>query len=198
MLKELGHFLRRDFTKGSEGEIKDKVLRLEKPEKAIKNILEPTYIIYDFETDTHTDIHIPNHVEVDIIKIDDEQTHDYKNCLIEKFGINGYGCDVKLCDWLFTEENSNSTVAHNGAGYDNKFILQYCLSKGLVPSSFIRQGSRVTYMNFNRFNIRFIDSYHFFLQPLKNLSSTYTIDTLKGYFPHILISLRIKLCWFYT
>ena len=64
MLKELGHFLRRDFTKGSEGEIKDKVLRLEKPEKAIKNILEPTYIIYDFETDTHTDIHIPNHVEV--------------------------------------------------------------------------------------------------------------------------------------
>ena len=38
MLKELGHFLRRDFTKGSEGEIKDKKLRLEHPEKAIKNI----------------------------------------------------------------------------------------------------------------------------------------------------------------
>ena len=72
MLKELGHFLRRDFTKGSEGEIKDKEQRLEKPEKAIKNILEPTYIIYDFETDTHTDIHIPNHVEVDIIKIDEK------------------------------------------------------------------------------------------------------------------------------
>ena len=34
MLKELGHFLRRDFTKGSEGEIKDKELRLEHPEKA--------------------------------------------------------------------------------------------------------------------------------------------------------------------
>ena len=34
---------------------------------------------------------------------------------------------------MFTEENSNSTViAHNGAGYDNKFILSYCLSKGLV------------------------------------------------------------------
>ena len=51
----------------------------------------------------------------------------------------------KFCDWLFNERNSNSTVlAHNGAGYDNKFILQYCLSKGIVPSAFIRQGSRIT------------------------------------------------------
>ena len=35
-----------------------------------------------------------------------------------------------------------------------------------------------------KYNIRFIDSYHFFLQPLKNLSKTYDIDTIKGYFPH--------------
>jgi hypothetical protein len=67
---------------------------------------------------------------------------------------------------------------------DNKFILQYCLFKGMVPSSFIRQGSRITYMRFEKFNIRFIDSLHFFLQPLKALSETYNIDTLKGFFPH--------------
>jgi len=84
-----------------------------------------------------------------------------------------------------TEENSHSTViAHNGAGYDNKFVLQYCLNKGIVPSAFIRQGSRITYMSFKRFSIRFIDSYHFVLQPLKKLSKTYDIDTLKGHFPH--------------
>ena len=39
-------------------------------------------------------------------------------------------------------------------------------------------------MRFEKYNIRFIDSYHFFLQPLKNLSKTYDIDTIKGYFPH--------------
>jgi DNA polymerase III epsilon subunit-like protein len=130
--------------------------------KLNQNILNPKYIIYDFETDTHTDIHKPNHVEVDVLEIDENQTHDYQDCLLENFGIKGYGCENKFCDWLFSQQNAGSTViAHNGAGYDNKFILQYCLFKGLTPSSFIRQGSRITYMRFEKFNIRFIDSYHF-------------------------------------
>jgi hypothetical protein len=86
---------------------------------------------------------------------------------------------------LFTPENSSSTViAHNGAGYDAKFILKYCLSRGLNPDKYIRQGSRITYMYFRKFNLRCIDSVNFFLQPLKKLSDTYSIDTLKGFFPH--------------
>ena len=40
------------------------------------------------------------------------------------------------------------------------------------------------YMYFEKFHLRFIDSLHFFLEPLKNLSSTYNIDTLKGFVPH--------------
>ena len=52
------------------------------------------------------------------------------------------------------------------------------------PSKFIRQGSRIMYMEFLKFHIRFADSLHFFLEPLKNLSSTYNIDTLKCFFPH--------------
>ena len=52
------------------------------------------------------------------------------------------------------------------------------------PIKFIRQGSRIMYMEFVKFHIRFVDSLHFFLEPLKNLSSTYNIDTLKGFFPH--------------
>ena len=32
--------------------------------------------------------------------------------------------------------------------------------------------------------MRFIDSHHFFLQPLKKLSETYNIDEIKGHFPH--------------
>ena len=72
----------------------------------------------DFETDTHTGVHQPNHVEVDVLKIGDRgATHDYEKRLKTSFGINGYGCDVKFCDWLFSDENCNSSViAHNGAG----------------------------------------------------------------------------------
>ena len=53
------------------------------------------------------------------------------------------------------------------------------------PTKFIRQGSRIMYMEFKKFHIRFVDSLHFFLEPLKNLSYTYNIDTLKGFFPHL-------------
>ena len=163
MLKELGHYLESEYTKGSSLEIVNT-----KSKKRQMEIKCPKYIIYDFETDTSTDIHKPNHVEIEILKIDDKLTHDYDLCLKKSLNFNGYGCETKFCDWLFTKDNRDSTViAHNGAGYDNKFILQYCLNKGLMPSSFIRQGSRITYMSFKSFHIRIIDSYHFFLQPLK-------------------------------
>ena len=39
-------------------------------------------------------------------------------------------------------------------------------------------------MYFKKINIRFIDSYHILLQPLRKLPETYNIDTIKGYFPH--------------
>jgi hypothetical protein len=39
-------------------------------------------------------------------------------------------------------------------------------------------------MSFSKFKIRFVDSYNFFMCPLKALSKTFTIDTLKGHFPH--------------
>lgn len=40
-------------------------------------------------------------------------------------------------------------------------------------------------MRFDKCNIRFVDSIPFFLQPLRKLSSTYNIDTIKGHFPHL-------------
>ena len=93
MIKELSHCLRRGFTKGSIEEIS------ETKEKHRKQITNPRYIIYDFETDTHTNIHKPNHVEVDILQIDEMETYNYEDCLINSFGINGYECEAKFCDW---------------------------------------------------------------------------------------------------
>ena len=88
----------------------------------IDTIKCPRYIIYDFETDTHTLTHKPNHVEVSVLKVN--ESHTYDSCLVSSTYFNGYGCEDKLCDWLFDKSNANSTViAHNGAGYDNKFIL---------------------------------------------------------------------------
>ena len=163
LLKDLAHYIERGFTKGSDGEIAEKNKLLKKPEASVRKITNPRYVVFDFESDTHTNIHEPNHVEVDVLEIDQGQTHNYEKCLETSFGFNGYDCCEKFCDWLFTKENRDVTVmAHNGAGYDFKFILKYCLNKGLRPSAFIRQGSRITYMHFNSFYIRFIDSYHFF------------------------------------
>ena len=155
-------------------------------EEAIKDgHYRERYIIFDFETDTSTSIHRPNHVEIDILEVDTRVSHEYDNCLKESLAFNGYGCEDKFCDWLFTKENHDTTViAHNGAGYDNKFILKWCLSHGKRPDSFIRQGSKIAYMAFSKFKIRFVDSCNFFMCRLKDLSETFSIDTLKGHFPH--------------
>ena len=63
-----------------------------KREKRIKdNHNHPRYIIYDFETDTHTLTHIPNHVEVSVLKVSDD--HSYDNSLVNKRTFPGYGCE---------------------------------------------------------------------------------------------------------
>ena len=127
--------------------------------------------------------HKPNHVEADVLT--NGNTHDYNDCKHDAFTYSGYDVIDKFCNWLFTSKHSHSTViAHNQAGYDGRFILQWCLNKGMHPTKFIRQGSRIMYMEFAKFHIRFVDSLHFFLEPLKHLSSTYNIDTLKGFLPH--------------
>ena len=74
--------------------------------------------------------------------------------------------------------------AHNQAGYDAKFLLQWCIKHEMLPDKYIQQGSGITYMYFYKFKLRFVDTYKFFLSPLADLSKTYGIDTVKGYFPH--------------
>ena len=141
------------------------------------------YVIYDFEADVHTLTHMPNHVEADVLQVD-KNNNTYEDCVTNTFRHNGYDAVDKFCDWLFTAEHNNSTViAHNQAGYDGRFILQYCLKRGLRPTKYIRQGSRIMYMAFAKHRLRFVDSLHFFLEPLHKLSSTYNIDTKKENLP---------------
>ena len=63
-------------------------------------------------------------------------------------------------------------------------LLQWCITHDMLPDKYIQQGSGITYMHFSKFNLRFVDTYKFFLSPLADLSKTYDIKTVKGYFPH--------------
>ena len=81
------------------------------------------YIVYDFECDTSTLTHIPNHVEADVIIT--EPSHDYNECVKEQFSHSGYDTLNVFCSWLFQKTHANSTViAHNQSGYDGRFIFQ--------------------------------------------------------------------------
>ena len=42
----------------------------------IDQIKHPTYFIYDFETDTHSLTHVPNHVEAAVLTVSDDHTYE--------------------------------------------------------------------------------------------------------------------------
>ena len=80
-----------------------------------QSVINHRYIIFDFECDIHTNKHIPNHCEVEILNIAD--SHDYEESLSQSKTFAGYDCEKALCEWLFTEGNKNATIiAHNGSG----------------------------------------------------------------------------------
>ena len=56
-----------------------------------------------------------------------------------------YDCCNDLCKWLFDKQSKDCTImAHNGAGYGDKCIRQWCIKHGLNPDMIIRQGSIIT------------------------------------------------------
>ena len=96
--KDLAHYLRSKFCKGSIEELNAKledVYDVARIEDIKYKHNHPRYITFDFETDTSSPghIHAPNHVEVDILMVDDEKTHEYDECLTDQLSFTGYGCE---------------------------------------------------------------------------------------------------------
>ena len=90
--------------------------------QTIHNIEHARYIVYDFEADVRTGEYKPDHVDADYLRIGD--THNYSECLIERFSYSGYDVSSQCCDWLLQDKHRGTTViAHNQSGYDGKFIL---------------------------------------------------------------------------
>ena len=108
------------------------------------------YIVYDFEADASTNTHELDHFEVDILRGND--CYEYDKCLLYTHSFDGYNTLDRFCDWLFTDKSHcNSTVlAHNGSGYDFRFVLKYGLERGLHPDVFIRSGYIILYMWFQK------------------------------------------------
>jgi hypothetical protein len=199
--KEIKNYMYGDCLKGSLEEINNLVATTKRTtEEATDKVKQPLYIVFDIETDTSTlrtpsnvsnrrnpnqYLHRPMHIEVDIIR--PSENHEYEDSLIEKLSFPGYNCIDDFCRWLFNDKsNMNATVmAHNGAGYDSKFIKKWCVDHGMPPNGLIEQGSRVTYMEFNRNRIRMIDTLHFFQSGLRKLPAIFDIkESAKGFFPH--------------
>ena len=80
---ELSHYMHRCVLKGSEEMRMKHELAEEKGTEweGEQGIRCPRYIIFDFETDTHTGIHMPSHVEVAVLEVDPCETPDYEKCL---------------------------------------------------------------------------------------------------------------------
>jgi len=77
--------------------------------------------------------------------------HSYEKSFQESTSFEGYSCADDFCDWLFSGEHQEATVfAHNQAGYDAKFLLQWCISHDMLPDKYIQQGSGITYMYFRK------------------------------------------------
>ena len=111
----------------------------------------------------------------------------FEESFVEKYTFDGYDCNDKLCSWLFRDKSNryHTVIAHNGCGYDNKFVLNWVISHGIHPNKYIRQGSRITYMTFNNNNLRFIDSLSFVAKPLRDFPKIFSIEEdAKGFFPH--------------
>ena len=199
--KESNNYMYGECLKGSLEEINKLAATTQRTiEQATDKVKHPLYIVFDIETDTSTlrtthnasnrknpnqYLHRPMHIEVDIIR--PSENHEYEDSLIEKLTFPGYNCIDDFCRWLFNDKtNMNATVmAHNGAGYDSKFIKKWCVDHGMPPNGLIEQGSRVTYMKFNKNRIRMIDTLHFFQSGLRKLPAIFGIkETVKGFFPH--------------
>ena len=91
------------------------------------------------------------------------------------------------CEWAFDEENHKgyTFIAHNGKGYDFKFIIRWIYEHTQYKPFVIWGGQKIITMSIKELKIRFIDSLSFLTMRLADMPKTFGIKEIKkGYFPH--------------
>ena len=146
--------------------------------KTIKDSSEK-YIFYDFETTLVNNKHVVNYGIAQYFN--EEQANECNDTFERVFtNIN------EFCEWVFTNKHNKYTfIAHYGKGYDFQFVAEWLINHGIKPN-IINNGQKILMLEVKKgYNIRFIDSISFTMQPLKSFPKTFGLKELaKGYFPH--------------
>ena len=127
-----------------------------------KKLKEPSekYIFFDFET-----------------KLAENNKHVVNYCIAQYF--NGeervFNNVDEFCKWVFTKQHKGYTViAHYGKGYDFQFVQEWLVAhtKTAKPKV-IFNGQKILQLEVKKdYNIRFIYSISFTLQPLRDFPKT--------------------------
>jgi len=90
------------------------------------------------------------------------------------------------CLWAFHKRHKNHTIiAHNGRGYDFRFIIRWVFLHTQYKPFVIWGGEKIITMSIEDLKIRFIDSLSFLTMPLKKFPKTFGMSEIKkGFFPH--------------
>ena len=129
------------------------------------------YIFFDFETDISNKSHE--------VMYSVSQYFDNPEPIIHE-------TIQDFCIWAFQEKHKGYTfIAHNGRGYDYKFIIRWVFDNTLYKPFTIFAGQKIMCMSIQELKIRFIDSLSFLTMPLKAFPKTFGLKELKkGFFPH--------------
>ena len=123
----------------------------------------------------------------------DPKTREYLRdfcfgCGRRQMVFSGKSTVTDFCSWLLTKNNEGVVViAHNAKAYDNYFIFNFLVKKGVTPEPIIMSGSKIMYMKVaSGLNITFLDSINFLPMALSKLPKSFGMSELKkGYFPHL-------------
>ena len=129
------------------------------------------YIYFDFECDISGAEHEVMYAISMYQHSPDPKTHE---------NINDW------CQWAFDKNHKEYTfIAHNGMGYDYRFIVKWIYENTHYEPFIIWGGQKIIYMSVKELKIRFIDSLSFLTMPLSEFPKTFGEKELKkGFFPH--------------
>lgn len=171
-----------------------------------KEVKDNKYIYFDFEANQETGIHIMNFCIVydleyiycfrknyiKIFKCDfnindiDLSKIDLDNCFddAEKIECESDSVIDNFCEYFIRDKFTNYTfISHYGKGYDMQPILGWMI-QNRIEHNYISSGLKITSINVNGINLRFIDSINFTLCGLAAFPKTFGFKGNKGYFPH--------------
>ncbi len=138
-----------------------------------KKLKEPDekYIFFDFEADISGKSH---DVMYAVSMYFDDATPIIHNNLEE------------WCLWAFRKEHKGYTIiAHNGRGYDFRFIIRWVFLNTPYKPFVIWGGEKIITMSIEDLNVRFVDSLSFLPMALKDFPKTFGEKELKkGFYPH--------------